>query len=71
MRKGDYRSAVTKFRAADESAPLWGANHLRWGESLLHAGYKRDAKEQLEKARSLSLSVSDRAELDALPQQVP
>jgi hypothetical protein len=48
-----------------------GANHLRWGESLLHAGYKRDAKEQFEKARSLSLSVFDRAQLDALLQQVP
>ena len=69
MRKGDYRSAVAKFRLADESAPQWGANHLRWGQSLLHTGYKREAKEQFNKARSLSLSVSERAQLDALLQE--
>jgi len=66
MRKGDYRSALAKFRLADEAAPLWGANHLRWGQSLLHTGYKREAQEQLDKARSLGLSASDRASLDAL-----
>jgi tetratricopeptide (TPR) repeat protein len=71
MRKGDYRSAVAKFRLADESAPQWGANHLRWGQSLLHTGYKREAQEQLDKARSLSLSASDRAQLDALLQEAP
>jgi len=41
-----------------------------WGQSLLHTGYKREAKEQLDKARSLRLSVSDRAQLDALLQEV-
>jgi tetratricopeptide (TPR) repeat protein len=71
MRKGDYRGAVAKFRSADRSAPWWGANHLHWGQSLLHTGDKRDAKEQLDKARSLSLSVSDRAQLDALLKDAP
>jgi tetratricopeptide (TPR) repeat protein len=66
VRKGDYRSAVAKFRSADEAAPQWGANHLRWGQSLLQIGYKREAKEQFDKARSLGLSASDRASLDAL-----
>jgi predicted TPR repeat methyltransferase len=69
MRKGDYRSAVAKFRLADEPAPQWGVNHLRWGQSLLHTGYKREAKKQLDEARSLSLSASDRAQLDALLQE--
>jgi tetratricopeptide (TPR) repeat protein len=31
MRKGDYRSAITKFRLADESAPLWGGQSLALG----------------------------------------
>ena len=66
MRKGDYGGAVAKFRLADEAAPQWGANHLRWGQSLLQTGYKRQAKEQFDKARSLGLSASDRAMLDAL-----
>jgi hypothetical protein len=38
---------------------------------LLHTGHKREAKEQLDKARSLSLSVSDRAQLDSLLQEAP
>ncbi|HEY5411428.1 MAG TPA: hypothetical protein VIJ94_11960 [Caulobacteraceae bacterium] len=66
MHKGDYRAAVAKFRAADDDAPQWGANHLHWGESLLRTGYERQAKAQLDRARGLSLSVSDRAELNAL-----
>ena len=66
MRKGDYSGAVAKFRLADESAPRWGANHLRWGQSLLQTGHKREAQTQLDKARSLSLSASSRAELDDL-----
>jgi tetratricopeptide (TPR) repeat protein len=71
MRKGDYVGAVAKFRLADESAPRWGANHLRWGQSLLHAGRNREAQARLDKARSLSLSVSDRAQLDYLLRQAP
>jgi tetratricopeptide (TPR) repeat protein len=69
MRKGAYRAAIAKFRAADDAAPQWGENHLRWGESLLRTGSGRQAKAQLDRARLLSLSVSDRAELDALPAQ--
>ena len=71
MRKGDYDGAVAKFRLADESAPRWGANHLRWGQSLQHTGHKRQAQAQLDKAHSLSLSVSNRAELDDLLRQAP
>jgi tetratricopeptide (TPR) repeat protein len=71
MRKGDYRGALAKFRLANEVAPQWGAIHLRWGQSLLQTGYKREAKEQFDKARSLSLSASDRAQLDALLQEAP
>ena len=53
MRKGDYGGAVAKFRLADESAPRWGVNHLHWGQSLLHAGHKKEAQAQLDKAHSL------------------
>lgn len=66
MGKGDYRSAVDKFRLADKAAPQWGANHLRWGQALLKSGAKREAKLQFDKARALRLSVSDRTQLDAL-----
>jgi hypothetical protein len=66
MHKGDYRSAAAKFRLADGSASQWGVNHLRLGQSLLHLGFRREAKEQFDKARSLSLSVADRAQLDSL-----
>lgn len=65
MRKGNYRGAVDKFRAADEAAPNWGCNHLHWGQSLLRIGRERDAKAQLDMARRLSLSAADRAQLDA------
>jgi tetratricopeptide (TPR) repeat protein len=71
MRKGDYSGAVAKFRLADELAPRWGANHLHWGQSLLHTGQKREAQARLDKARSLSLSASNRAQLDALLRQAP
>jgi Flp pilus assembly protein TadD len=67
MHKGDYQGAVAQFQMASQAAPRWGRAHLRWGQSLLRIGYQRDAKAQLNTARSSSLSVSDRAELDALP----
>jgi hypothetical protein len=47
------------------------ANHRYWGQSFLHTGDKRDAKGQLDKARSLSLSVSDRTQLDVLLRHAP
>jgi tetratricopeptide (TPR) repeat protein len=67
MHRGDYQGAVAQFQMASQAAPRWGRAHLRWGQSLLRIGHQRDAKAQLNTARSLSLSVSDRAELDALP----
>lgn len=66
MRQGDYEGAIAKFRLADKAAPRWGRNHLLWGESLLHTGHERDAKVQLELAHHLTLSPSERAELDTL-----
>ena len=66
----DPNGAVAKFRLADESAPRWGVNQLRWGQLLLHTGHKKEAKARLDKARSLSLSVSDRAQLEDLLRQV-
>jgi tetratricopeptide (TPR) repeat protein len=70
MRNGDFRGAIAKFGQADEAAPRWGKNQLRWGESLLRIGYEREAKAHLERASHLSLSSSDRAELDALVHQI-
>ena len=37
---------------------------------MLHTGHKKEAKARLDKARSLSLSVSDRAQLEDLLRQV-
>jgi tetratricopeptide (TPR) repeat protein len=71
MHKAAYRAAISKFRAADDAAPRWGANHLHWGESLLRTGSERQAKVQFDRARLLSLSASDRAELDASSVQAP
>ena len=69
MRKGDFRGAIIQFRLADDAAPRWGKNHLRWGQSLLRIGQEREARAQLEAARGLSLSASDRSELDVPLQQ--
>lgn len=69
MRKGDFRGAIAKFSQAEEAAPRWGRNQLRWSESLLRIGYEREANTHLDRARHLSLSSSDRAELDALVHQ--
>jgi tetratricopeptide (TPR) repeat protein len=66
MRKGDFRGAIAKFSEAEEAAPRWGRNQLRWSESLLRIGHEREAKARLEKASHLSLSSSDRTELDGL-----
>jgi len=66
MRKGDYRSAAIAFRLADGAAPHWGRNHLRWGEALLQSGHEREAQAQLDTARGMNLSASERAELDSL-----
>jgi tetratricopeptide (TPR) repeat protein len=70
MRKRDFRGAIAKFSQAEEAAPRWGKNQLRWSESLLRIGYERQAKAHLDKASHLSLSSSDRAELDALVHQL-
>jgi hypothetical protein len=65
---GYWLAAERWFGEANESAPQRGVNHLRWGQSLLRSGYKQDAKAQFDRARSVSLSVSDRAQLDTLLQ---
>jgi tetratricopeptide (TPR) repeat protein len=70
MRKGDFQGAIAKFGQAEEAAPRWGKNQLRWSESLLRIGHEREAKAHLDRASHLSLSSSDRAELDALVHQV-
>jgi tetratricopeptide (TPR) repeat protein len=70
IRKKDFRGAIAKFSQAEEAAPQWGRNQLRWSQSLLHIGYERDAKKHLDAASHMSLSSSDRAELDALLRQL-
>jgi len=71
MRKGDYHGAAAQFRSTDAAAPQWGRNHLHWGESLLRLGREREAKAQLDSARRLAISASDRAELGALGRAAP
>lgn len=70
MRKGDLRNAIAKFSQAEEAAPRWGRNQLRWSQALQRIGHDHEAATHLEKAGNLSLSPSDRAELDTLARQL-
>jgi tetratricopeptide (TPR) repeat protein len=64
--KRDYVGAARKFAEADQDAPKWGRNHLRWGEALMLAGRYREARAQYETANGLDLSIADRGALKVL-----
>ncbi|HEX3672640.1 MAG TPA: hypothetical protein VHU87_00060, partial [Rhizomicrobium sp.] len=55
--------ALAKFAEADQDAPHWGRLRLKWGEALVYAGKKDEAKKQFAIAAGLDLSPAERAEL--------
>jgi len=63
MAKNQSHLAVAKFAEADKYATNWGRLHLKWGEALVYAGKKDEAKAQFARAAQLDLTPTDRAEL--------
>ena len=66
MAKNQAHLALEKFEEADKYAPNWGRLHLKWGEALVYAGKKDEARAQLQKASTLDLTPSERAELSGI-----
>ena len=66
MKKGDLRAAADRFAEADAHAPRWGRNHLMWGEALMLVGRFAEGRAQFEAAKTMDLSIPDRAALDVL-----
>jgi tetratricopeptide (TPR) repeat protein len=63
MAKNQSHLALAKFEAAEKSAPNWGRLHMKWGEALMYTGKKDGARAQYQKAFTLDLIPSDKAEL--------
>lgn len=61
--KGDQRAAASKFEDAEELAPNWGRNHLKWAEALARSGELERAHDQLRTAAHLPLTAEERTEL--------
>jgi predicted negative regulator of RcsB-dependent stress response len=58
---------MANFAEADKHAPNWSRPHLRWGEALVYAGKKDEAKARFDRAAALDLASSERAELARRP----
>jgi len=65
-KKGRADLALKKFEEANRYAPHWGRLHLKWGEALLWSGDKAGAAKQFAAARTLSLTVAEKAELEKM-----
>jgi len=63
MAKNQSHLALEKFAEAEKYAPNWGRLHLKWGEALVYAGKKDEAKAQFARAAQLDLTPSEKAEL--------
>ena len=63
MAKNQSHLALAKFAEAEKYAPNWGRLHLKWGEALVYAGKKDEAKAQFARAAALDLTPSEKAEL--------
>ena len=66
MAKNQSLLALAKFEEADKYAPNWGRMHLKWGEALFYAGRKDEARAQYQKASTLNLTATDKAELERM-----
>jgi Flp pilus assembly protein TadD len=62
MAKNQSHLALAKFAEADKYAPNWGRLHLKWGEALVYAGKKDQAKAQFAHAAQLDLTPAEKAE---------
>jgi predicted negative regulator of RcsB-dependent stress response len=63
MAKNRSHRALAKFVEAEKYAPNWGRLHLKWGEALVYAGKKAEAKKQFTRAARLDLTPSEQSEL--------
>ncbi len=63
MAKSQSHLALAKFAEADKYAPNWGRLHLKWGEALLYAGKRDEAKARFTRAAALDLTPSEKSEL--------
>ena len=63
MAKNQSHLALAKFAEAEKYAPNWGRLHLKWGEALVYAGKRDEAKAQLARAATLDLTAADKAAL--------
>jgi Tfp pilus assembly protein PilF len=63
MAKNQSHLALAKFKEAEKYAPNWGRLHLKWGEALVYANKKDEAKAQFARAAALDLTSSEKAEL--------
>ena len=66
--KGDQKGAASKFKDAEELAPNWGRNRLKWAEALGRSGELEEARVQLRKAADLPLTAEERSEVMSLRQ---
>ena len=63
MAKNHSHLALAKFAEAEKYAPNWGRLHLKWGEALVYAGKKDEAKAQFARAAQLDLTAAEKSEL--------
>ena len=63
MLKNRSDLALAKFEEANKYAPNWGRLHLKWGEALVYAGRKDEARKQFDVAAHLDLSAADKTKL--------
>jgi tetratricopeptide (TPR) repeat protein len=57
--------ALAKFEEANKYTPRWGRLHLKWGEALFYLGRRDEARAQVQAARAMDLSSSDRTKVTA------
>ncbi len=63
MAKNQSHLALAKFAEAEKYAPNWGRLHLKWGEALVYAGKRDQAKVQFALAAQFDLTPSEKSEL--------
>jgi hypothetical protein len=54
--------ALAKFAEANKYTPNWGRLHSKWGEALVYAGRRDEAKAQSARAAQLDLTPSKKSE---------
>jgi hypothetical protein len=67
MAKNQSHLALAKFAESEKYAPNWGRLHLKWGEALIYAGKRDEAKAHFLRAATLDLTLDEKAELAKVP----